>query len=148
MKVKVYTNCDIEETLVEIHCKSETTEVKKLVNYINNSYINLTGKKDGETFILNLDDIYYFEAVENRVFAYLESDVYEVQYKIADLNELLVTTSFIQTSRTIILNIDKIVKIKTLVNGRIEADLINKEKMIISRAYGNNFKTKLKGGNQ
>ena len=147
MKVKVYTNCDVEETLVEIHCKSETTEVKKLVNYINNSYINLTGKKDGATFLLNLDDVYYFEAVENKVFAYLESEVYEVQYKIADLNETLKTSSFIQTSRTIILNIDKIIKIKTLVNGRIEAALLNKEKMIISRAYANGFKYKLKGGN-
>lgn len=147
MKVKVYTNCDVDETLVEIHCKTENNEVKKLVNYINNSYINLTGKKDGETFILNLDDVYYFEAVENKVFAYLESEVYEVQYKIADLIEILKATSFIQTARTIILNIDKIVKIKTLVNGRIEAALINEEKMIISRAYGNSFKTKLKGGN-
>lgn len=147
MKVKVFTNCDVSETIVEIHCKTETNEVKKLVNYINNSYISLTGKKDGETFILDLDDVYYFEAVENKVFAYLESEVYEVQYKIADLNEILKSTSFIQTSRTIILNIDKIIKIRTLVNGRIEAALTNNEKMIISRAYNNSFKTKLKGGN-
>ena len=44
---------------------------------------------------------------------------------------------------TIILNIRKIKKVTTLVNGRILAQLNNGEKMIITRVYAQNFKQKL-----
>ena len=146
MKVKIITGQDFNDTVVEIKCHEVTKEIENLVNTINKMFINIAGKKDGETFILNLDDIYYFEAVENRVFAYMKEEVYEVDYKIAELVTLLSRTTFIQTSRTIILNINKINKIRSIVNGRIMAVLVNDEKMIISRLYANSFKNKLKGG--
>ena len=148
MKVKVITDCELEEPVIEIKCHEVTKEIENIVDTINKLKINITGKKEGETFILRLDDIYYFEAVENRVYAYLQSDVYEVDYKVADLNDLLIRTTFIQTSRTTILNISKISKIKSIVNGRILAELDNNERMIISRLYANAFKNKLKGGNK
>ena len=143
MKIKVITGLEYVEPVIEIKCHEVTKEIENVVNTINKLMINITGKKDGETFILKLDDIYYFEAVENHVYAYLESDVYEVEYKVADLNDLLMSTTFIQTSRTTILNISKINKIKSIVNGRILAVLINGEKQIISRAYAREFKNKL-----
>ena len=43
----------------------------------------------------------------------------------------------------IFLNIRKIKKVTTLVNGRILAQLNNGEKMIITRVYAQNFKQKL-----
>ena len=148
MKVKVITGSEYKEPVIEIKCHEVTKEIENVVNNINKLMINITGKKDGETFILNLGDIYYFEAVENHVYAYLESEVYEVEHKVADLNDLLISTTFIQTSRTTILNLSKINKIKPIFNGRILAELDNKEKMIISRLYANAFKDKLKGGNK
>ena len=148
MKVKIITGFAQEEPVIEIKCSEVTKEIEDLIDNINKILINIIGKKDGETFIIKLDDIYYFEAVENHVYAYLKSDVFEVDYKIAELNDLLNKTTFIQTARTIILNISKISKIKSMVNGRILAELDNNEKMIISRLYANQFKTKLKGGNK
>ena len=67
----------------------------------------MIGKLDGENVIINLQNIYYFEAVENKVFAYESKTVYEVPYKIQELNLLLQDTTFIQISRTIILNVTK-----------------------------------------
>ena len=58
---------------------------------------------------------------------------------------MLKRTSFIQTARTIILNINKIEKVSTLVNGRISAVLVNGEKMIITRVFSHSFKNKLNG---
>lgn len=148
MKVNVIVDEARTETEIDIYCKEKTAEVEQLVNIINSQAYSIIGKLDGESFVLNLADIFYFEAVENKVFAYLEEDVYEVNYKIADLCDALIHTSFLQTSRTVILNLNKINKIKTIVNGRIMAELINDEKMIITRLYANAFKEKLKGGNQ
>lgn len=58
---------------------------------------------------------------------------------------MLSRTSFIQIARTIILNINKIEKVSTLVNGRISAVLVNSERMIITRVYAHAFKQKLNG---
>ena len=74
-----------------------------------------------------------------------EKEVYEVNYKIQELVDMLKRTSFIQTARTIILNINKIEKVSTLVNGRISAVLVNGEKMIITRVFSHSFKNKLNG---
>ncbi len=145
MKLQIEQIPTLEETEILIKCKEIDSKINKISNYIRTSYITLIGKIDGEQFIINLDDIFYFEAVENKVFAYVEKDVFEVNYKIQELVDMLKRTSFIQTARTIILNINKIEKVSTLVNGRISAVLVNGEKMIITRVFSHSFKNKLNG---
>ena len=145
MKIKVIENND-DEVIITIHCREVTSEIKELINQIESSNITLIGKDNHESTILSLKQIYYFEAVDNKVFAYLKDKVYEVDKKIAELNNILKFTSFVQTSRTIILNINCVTKIQTLVNGRLMAQLSNDEKMIITRQYAKDFKDKLKGG--
>ena len=143
MKVKIIENPDILEDLVTIECKTQTPEIISLSEYIENFGMSIVGKSNGEKVFINLKDIYYFEAVDNRVFAYTKDLVYEVSYKIQDINILFNKLYFIQISRTIVLNIDIIEKVSTLINGRISAVLINGEKQIISRAYAHEFKNKL-----
>lgn len=145
MKLQIEQIPTLEETEILIKCKEIDSKINKISNYIRTSYITLIGKIDGEQFIINLDDVFYFEAVENKVFAYVEKDVFEVNYKIQELVDMLKRTSFIQTARTIILNINKIEKVSTLVNGRISAVLVNGEKMIITRVFSHSFKNKLNG---
>ena len=145
MKLIVEEDDSLKETEITIKCREKNEKINKLIEMISTYYINVTGKKDGENYRLSLDDIYYFEAVENRVFAYVKKDVYEVNYKIVELEEVLKNTSFIRVSRTVILNILKIERVSTLVNGRILACLDNGEKMIITRLYAKEFKRKLQG---
>ena len=144
MKIKVVEDATLEEIEVVIKCRNKDSQVEKIYNAIESCVVSIIGKVNGENYVLNLNDIYYFEAVDNRVFAYCEKEIYEVSYKIHDLSELLLHTSFMQTARTIILNIKKIKKVNTLVNGRILAMLSNGEKMIITRLYAQKFKAKLK----
>lgn len=143
MKLKIDEIPNLNETEIIIRCQKVDNKIMKISNYLRTNYITIVGKLDSESYVLNLDDIFYFEAVENKVFAYVEKEVYEVNYKLQKLTELLERTSFIQTARTIILNINKIDRVSTLVNGRIGAVLANGEKMIITRAYARGFKKKL-----
>ena len=106
MKLQIDQIPNLEETEIYIKCKKIDSKINKISNYIRTSYITINGKIDNEQYVINLDDIFYFEAVENKVFAYVEKEVYEVNYKIQELVDLLLRTSFIQTSRTIILNIN------------------------------------------
>ena len=143
MKVKIIENPLVIEDLVTIECKTTTPEIIELSNYIENYGMSIVGKIDGEKVFISLKDIFYFEAVDNKVFAYTKDLVYEVNYKIQDINLLFSKLYFIQISRTIVINIDIIEKVSTLINGRILAILINGEKQIISRAYAHEFKNKL-----
>ena len=143
MRVKIIENKNLNEDIVTIECKEVNSVILNVASYIENYGLNIGGKLDGEKYFLSLNDIYYFEAVNNHVFAYTEKEVYEVNYKLQDINDLFCKTFFVQISRTVILNIDKINRVSTLVNGRILAVLNNKEKQIITRAYANEFKNKL-----
>ncbi len=145
MKVKVEVVKDIEEPTITIECSEYTDEIKSIVDYLESIKVTLIGKKDGERFVINLQDVYYFESVENRTFAYVKKDVYEVNYRIYELVEMYKNSSFIQVAKSTIVNISYIKKIQTLVNGRILAVLDNGEKMIITRVYASKFKQKIKG---
>ena len=112
MKVEVEIDHEQNEKKVIIKTNVHDATVDKILAALNNIDSSIIGKIDNENFVLKLEDVYYFEAVENKVYAYLEEEVYEVTYKIAELNDLLKHSSFIQTARTVILNLDKIQKIK------------------------------------
>lgn len=144
MKIKVEENKELSEIEVLISTPIIDDEVHRVVKLLETSTLNIMGKLNGENYVLTLDQIFYFEAVDNRVFAYCEKEIYEVNYKLQELTELLSQTYFIQTARTIVLNIKQIKKVTTLVNGRILAVLNNGEKMIITRVYAQKFKQKLK----
>ena len=144
MKIKVEESKELSEIEVLISTFIIDDEVHRVVKLLETSTLNILGKLNGENYVLTLDQIFYFEAVDNRVFAYCEKEIYEVNYKLQELTELLSQTYFIQTARTIVLNIKQIKKVTTLVNGRILAVLNNGEKMIITRVYAQKFKQKLK----
>ncbi|MDR1001745.1 MAG: LytTR family transcriptional regulator DNA-binding domain-containing protein [Oscillospiraceae bacterium] len=93
--------------------------------------------------ILQTELIFYFEAVDNRVFAYCDSEVYEVKQKLYEIEELLCNDNFFRASKSTVLNISKIKRIAPLFNGRFEALLKNGEKTVISRQYVSVLKQKL-----
>lgn len=144
MKIKVEENNNLSEIEVLITCPKVDDEVNRIVKTLETMTFTVIGKVNGEKYVVNVEDIFYFEAVDNHVFAYCEKEIYEVSYKIQELMDLLSRTYFIQVSRTIVLNIKKIKKVTSLVNGRILAVLNNNEKMIITRVYAQKFKQKLK----
>lgn len=85
--------------------------------------------------LLALPDIFYFEATDNKVFAYGQKNVYEVKEKLYQLEEQLVSFPFMRASKSMILNLDKIRHLSPAFGGRFEALLENEEKVIISRQY-------------
>ena len=93
--------------------------------------------------MLNPKEIYYFEAVDNKVFAYGEKEVYEMKAKLYELEEDFEGTDFFRASKSSIINLSQIKSLTPAFNGRFEALLYNKEKVIISRQYVSELKKKL-----
>lgn len=86
---------------------------------------------------------YYFESVDHKVFAYCQNQVYEIHKKLYELEADYAGQDFLRISKSTIVHLPKILHLKPLFNGRFEAALKNREKVIISRQYVATLKKKL-----
>ena len=71
------------------------------------------------------------------------AEVFSSDKKLYELEEQFKDSSFVRISKACILNIDHLDSVKVLINGRLEARLLNGEKLIINRHYVSAFKKKL-----
>jgi DNA-binding LytR/AlgR family response regulator len=116
--------------------------LESIIQQIRLSMFSVLGVKDGETRVIPLGDIFYFESIDERTFIYLQSDVYECSMRLYDLEEQLEKANFVRISKSCILNIMKLDSVRPMMNSRYEAKLENGEKLIINRHYLANFKSK------
>ena len=89
------------------------------------------------------NDIFYFESVDNKTFIYCEKQVFESKMKLYEIGSQYENTDFFRASKSIILNLSKIKNLNPAFNGRFEALLKNNEKVIISRQFVPVLKKKL-----
>lgn len=143
MKVTILdTGADDEEEII-IKCHFLDDEILRLINYFKQGSRKLPAYKDGKMFFLEPQEVFYFESVEQKVFAYCRQEVYQVKSKLYELMEELPARDFIRASKSTILNLGKIISLAPAFGGRYEALLENQEKVIISRQYIGALKEKL-----
>lgn len=136
-----------EEEIV-IRCASPDVEVLKLIYALKSRRDKLPCLDDGGIVMVEPRSVYYFEAVDDRVFAYCESKVYEIRKKLYELEQQFENTDFLRVSKSVIINLSKIKRITPEFSGRFEALLDNGEKAVISRQYVPALKKKLGIGGQ
>ncbi|PZD94766.1 LytTR family transcriptional regulator [Paenibacillus sambharensis] len=124
-----------EEEEIRIRCHQADEEVHELVNKIKTETLIILGYHEDKISRIKLSDIYYFEAVDGKVFAYCKNNVHEVKQKLYELEELCREKHCFRASKSTILNIAKISSIQPSISGRFQALLDNGEKVVISRQY-------------
>ena len=142
VKITIQENASQDEPEIVIHCKKIDEQVSEAVSALSNLDKKLTGVKDGKIFVLYSPDIFYFESVDKKTFAYTQSEVYEVSLRLYELEECL-PRAFFRASKSTVINISKIKSIMPNFSGRLEVTLITGERLIVSRQYANILKTKL-----
>ncbi|MCR8658713.1 LytTR family DNA-binding domain-containing protein [Paenibacillus endoradicis] len=95
----------------------------------------LLGYSNDSIHRIILSDIYYFEAVDGKVFIYCHDRVFEVKQKLYELEDLCKERKFFRASKSTVLNIAKISVIHPSISGRFEALLDNGERVVVSRQY-------------
>lgn len=123
-----------------------TPEVEQLLNNLQFVHRKLIGFRDGLQVVINRSQILYIESVDGRTFAYTEDDVLQVDYTLAQLEQILNSVNFFRCSKSMILNIDKVAALRSLASNRIDATMCNGEHILISRTYASEFRKRLKGG--
>ena len=120
-----------------------TGEIQEIVSKISAVGCTVAGKKGEEIFLIPIEEIFYFESVDGNIFFCTENETYEAAAKLYQIEEKLQNLQFARISKTVIANLGKMLSIKRSENSRLEATLVNKEKLIVSRNYVQQIMKKL-----
>ncbi|MCJ8007128.1 LytTR family DNA-binding domain-containing protein [Lederbergia wuyishanensis] len=135
MKISIEEiNKELEEEIL-IRCHEVDEEIYEVVNKLKTDILTILGYQNDRVHRIKLSDIYYFEAVDGKVFSYCKDSVYEVKQKLYELEALCKEKNCFRASKSTILNIAKISSIYPSISGRFEAVLDNGERAVISRQY-------------
>jgi len=132
----VINECEENEELeIIINCKKVDDNILKIVSMIKYNDIKLTVTRDGNLFILDIDNIFYFESVDKKNFVYTQDEVYETSLRLYEIEEIYPDTDFFRSSKSTVINVSKIKMIKPLFGGKVEVLLENEERLVVSRQY-------------
>lgn len=133
---------DIEVTIVYPELNQEVELIKRKICGISDSIL---GEVDGRRYAIRLYDIFYIESVERKTFIYTKEQVFRSELKLYQLQEKLPIADFERVSKSCILNLNVLDSVVSLPNSKLEAVLVNGEKIVISRTYLSAIRKKLKG---
>lgn len=143
MKITINENEKLQETEIIINCRTIDDKVSKIITSLRALNQNITGIRDGQTYLLKPSDILYIDTVDRKTFLYGASEVFETPLKLYELEDNLASYDFMRASKSSIINFNKIASLRPDFGGRLVVTMDNKEKLNISRQYVPTFKAKL-----
>ena len=96
--------------------------------------IEVYGDHDSRTK-LSLEEILYFEADADLVFAYTTKEIFQVKQRLYQVESLSRNTGIVRASKSYLINLNKIQSVRTALNSRLYAKMPNGEEVLISRKY-------------
>ncbi|MBL4931847.1 LytTR family DNA-binding domain-containing protein [Clostridium paridis] len=146
MKIRIEVDNKIEENEVIIRCSELNDEVKNIqvsLNDILSQNKNITFYKGDTEYYLSLDEILFFETEENWICAHTVDNIYNVKYKLYELEEFL-PGYFMRVSKSTILNTNHIYSITRSISSSSKVEFQNTHKQVyVSRYYYKPLKIKL-----
>lgn len=134
------------EDEVILRYKEENKRIRAILDAIRGGD-RLYGRQDGETISVNPSDILYVESVDDKIFAYTKKEVVRLEGTLAGLLDTLNDLKFFRCSKSMIINIEKVERLKSMSSNRIDATMEGGEHILISRTYASEFRRILKGVN-
>lgn len=138
MKIRIEMEENLEEEEVIIRCNQMNKTVQKIqqeIWKITASTKKLSFFKENNEYYLSLDTILFFETSENRINAHTIDDIYQIKYRLYELEEML-PSNFLRISKSSIVNVDKIFSInRTLTSPNIIQFCKSYKQVYVSRYY-------------
>ena len=130
----------LREIEVELRYAVMDAEVTKLIDCIEQTEKYVLGTDNGRHHKIRVSDIYYAESIDKKTFIYTENSIFRTTLRLYQLFDSVKNINFIQISKFCFVNIDVLESVRVLSNSRLEATLINGEKIHVSRTYLNDLK--------
>jgi DNA-binding LytR/AlgR family response regulator len=127
MKISIEEISREQDEEIIIRCHEVNNDILNLLNKLKTERTMLLGYDGDNIHRLRIVDVYYFEAVDNKVFIYFKNKVFESKLKLYELEEICEGKKFFRASKSTIINLTKISFITPSISGRFEAKLDNGE---------------------
>ena len=144
IKINISVIDESDEEKINILCHENHKDMmQKIARQFADGSHKITCRKEGKTYQIRMDDVYYIETVDEHLFIYCEDEVYENKMRLYEAEELCRDTLFFKASKSMLINIKKIDNMKPSLSGRFELTMINGEKLLVSRKYVRDLKEKM-----
>ena len=146
MKVRIEIETELEEGEVIIRCNKiddQILSLQKVITGRNNHVKQLTFYKNDTEYYLPLNKILFFDTEAGSISAHTASDIYQVKYKLYELEELL-PGYFMRVSKSSILNTNQVYSItKNITAASIVAFEKTHKQVYVSRNFYKALKSRL-----
>ena len=143
MKINLDIDGKYDDTEVIIRAPHLNNDIERMVAMMRMIDMQIAVRKDNETYLLETEKILYIEAVDRKTFVYTNSENYESELKLYEIEQELIERDFLRISKNSIVNLRKIKSLKTDVNRKIRITLQNGEQILVSRMYSDELRKKL-----
>lgn len=147
MKVRTEQIASGEDEIL-VKYKEMTPEIKRIIESLKRESVFVVGKSGERQYRIQPREIYYFESVDEKLFAYTSENEYQVALTLAEAEEKLNSYGFFRCNKSFVVNINHIASVRSEMGNRIDALLDNQEHVIISRRYAKAFRELLRGGKE
>ncbi|MCR5719994.1 MAG: LytTR family transcriptional regulator DNA-binding domain-containing protein [Lachnospiraceae bacterium] len=144
MKIDI-KKTDGEEEKVVVRYSRMTPLIKRIIDVLSDEGGKIWGKADGETVSILTGDILYVESVDDKTFAYTNDKIVRIEETLNSFIDSISDDSFFRCSKSMIINVNHVVSLKSLSSNRIDATIEGGEHIIISRRYASEFRRLLRG---
>lgn len=144
MKIRIEQIKDGEEEVI-LRYREKTREIEELLSYLNKRSHSILCKKDGEDILVRPRDVIYLESVDGTTYAYTEGEVYQAGLSLAGAEAEFAGAGFFRCSKSMVINVYHIEKLKSEAGNRIDAVMTGGEHVIISRRYAKALRRLLRG---
>ena len=136
---------DLREVEVIIRGEPSDPEVAQLLKLLGSKNSSrLMVSREDEQFVLDAAQIVFLETADNRVLVHTAAETYESKQKLYELMEQLGRRSFVQVSKSTIVNLAFVKSIQAEFSGNYLIKLKNrKEKLTLSRKYFREFRERI-----
>lgn len=146
MKIRIEVDDKIEEDEVIVRCGELNDKVKNIqiaLSEILSQRKRITFYKDNTEYYISLEENLFFETEDNSISVHTIGNVYQVKYKLYELEELL-PGYFMRVSKSTILNTNHIYSITRSLSASSIVEFQNTHKQVyVSRYYYKPLKIKL-----
>lgn len=138
MQINYYKNQDVKENRVDVYYSKQDEEISNLMTFLENKQV-MMGSRGNSSKPIFPNAIYYLEIVDRRCFAYLEKEVYQIDFSLRLFLETYRINGFVQIGKSTVVNINHIDRIFPDFNMKMHLIMENGERLVLNRAYKKAF---------
>lgn len=132
-----------EEIIIKY--REMTGEIADIIKYAEGQGERLLADKEGQKFVLDVSKVLYAESVDGVTYLYTEQEIYRSDLTLTVCETLYAAEGLFRCSKSMVLNIYHIKRLKSMSGNRIDATKDNGEHVVISRRYAKALRSILRG---